>query len=57
MHIFELLGPVLQIIKLLSKLKFTRQNAGECSSENSSKQNFPGVHAPPPQPNFAPTVL
>ena len=29
-------------------MKFTRQNAGECSSENSSKQNFPGCMPPPP---------
>ena len=34
------------ITKPLPKLKFTRQSAGECSSEYSSKQNFPGVHTP-----------
>ena len=29
-------------------MKFTRQNAGKCSSGYLSKENFPGVHAPGP---------
>ena len=33
---------------VLSSLKSTLQNAGKCISEYSSKQNFPGMHAPVP---------
>ena len=45
---FQNIGPY-----ILSGLKFTRQNAGKCSSGYSSKQNFPGEHAPgsPPPPS------
>ena len=49
-HAFEKLGPVLQILKPFSKLKFTLQNAGECSSEFSSKQNIPGCMPLDPLP-------
>ena len=45
MHTFELFGPVLKIIKLLSKLKFTRQNAAQRIRQNKI---FRGCMPPPP---------